>query len=224
MKTNNRDAARGSHLIIKHQVRNREGIWQTKAFGLGDNPEIWTSTYDKWLEAMQYETDAQAERNNQTSTYEKWLHKMRSRWANRIIPNANQSLKAEIFAPHTCAVYAVPGPDANPIDENNFEWLETNAEKTRGEGMHLIYETTPPRNYKRNPDIGGNAANGNAYCSWASIKRINIPSQEIETDCQEIVCLFMGGISPQADHIRADFLRDLNNEIEGKVHLFGVSP
>jgi CRISPR-associated protein Cmr6 len=194
---NGRAAPRGSHLIIRHQVRNQEGIWQTKTFSLPPKPEIWTSTYNKWLEAV------------------------RSRWANRIIPNANQSLEAEVFSPHTCAVYAVPGPDANPIDENDFEWLETNAEETRGEGMHLIYQQTPPRNYKRNPDIGGDAANGNAHCSWASIKRINIASQEIETDCQEIVCLFMGGQSPQSNHIRSRFLRDLNG-IEGAVNLFGV--
>ncbi|MCW5317247.1 RAMP superfamily protein [Nostoc sp. KVJ3] len=188
-------ATRGSHLVIKHQVPNREGLLQKRTLSLPLNPESWTSIYDNWLTAV------------------------RSQWANRININANQSLEGEIFSPRTCAVYAVPGSETNPIDENDFEWLETDAVETRGEGMHLIYE----RNYKRNPDIGGNAANGNPNCSWASIKRVNIPSQEIEVDCQEIVCLFMGGQSPQSNHIRARFLQDLN-QIEGKVHLFGVSP
>lgn len=192
-------ATRGSHLVIKHQVRNREGILQKRTLSLLLNPESWTSTYDNWLAAV------------------------RSQWTDRININANQSLEAEVFSPRTCAVYSVPGCEANPIDENDFEWLETDAVATRGEGMHLIYEQTPPRNYKRNPDIGGNAATGNPHCSWASIKLINIPSQEIDVDCQEIVCLFMGGKSPQSNHIRAHFLKDLS-AIEGKVHLFGVSP
>lgn len=192
-------ATRGSHLVIKHQVRNREGILQKRTLSLLLNPESWTSTYDNWLAAV------------------------RSQWTDRININANQSLEAEVFSPRTCAVYSVPGCEANPIDENDLEWLETDAVATRGEGMHLIYEQTPPRNYKRNPDIGGNAATGNPHCSWASIKLINIPSQEIDVDCQEIVCLFMGGKSPQSNHIRAHFLKDLS-AIEGKVHLFGVSP
>lgn len=147
----------------------------------------------------------------------------RSLWADRININTNQSLAAEIFSPHTCAVYAVPGPDANPVDEDDFDWLETNAEATRGEGMLLIYEQTPPHNYKRNPDVGGNAANGNPHCSWVSIKRVNIPNKQEETDCHEIVCLFMGGQSPQSNHIRSHFLQDLE-EITGAVHLFGVHP
>ena len=199
-RNNNRAATRGSHLIMKLPYRNSEGTLQTKPFSLRPNPETWNTTYEKWLASVQ------------------------ACWGDRINMNANQGLKAEVFSPRTCAVYAVPGPEANPIDENDFEWLETNARETRGEGMHLIYEQTPPRNYKLNPEIGGSAANAeNSHCSWASIKRINIRSQEIEVDCQEIVCLFMGGKSPQENHIRSHFLKDLNT-IEGKVHLFGVSP
>jgi CRISPR-associated protein Cmr6 len=200
METNNRSATRGSHLVIKHQITNpKTKNRETQVYRLPPKPENWTSIYDNWLTAV------------------------RSQWADRININANQSLEAEVFSPRTCAVYAVPGPYANPIDENDFEWLETDGLATRGEGMHLIYEQTPPSNYKRNPDIGGNAADKNPHCSWASIKRINIPSKEIEVDCQEIVCLFMGGKSPQSNHIRARFLQDLN-EIEGNVHLFGISP
>ena len=198
---NGKDATRGSHLIIKHKVVNNERKPQIKPFGLPLKPQSWTSAYDQWLEVV------------------------RSRWANRIDISANRLLSAEVFSPQTCAMYAVPGPEANPIDEDSFEWLETDAVTTRGEGMHLIYQQVAPRNYKRNPDIGGDAAggNGNSHCSWASIKRINIPSKEIEVDCQEIVCLFMGGKSPQSNHIRSRFLKDLN-KIEGKVHLFGVRP
>lgn len=45
-------------------------------------------------------------------------------------------------------------------------------------------------------------------------------------DCQEIVCLFMGGQLPESNDIRdirSRFLQDLN-QMEGKVHLFGVQP
>jgi CRISPR-associated protein Cmr6 len=89
--------------------------------------------------------------------------------------------------------------------------------------MYLIYQKDAPRNYKRNPEIGGNAGAGNASCSWASIKRVNIPNKEQETDCQEIVCLFMGGQTPNSNHVRSRFLRDLG-KMNGAVHLFGVQP
>lgn len=198
---NGRAAARGSHLVIKHRFTNKEGEKQIKNFGLPPKSENWTSTYDKWLKQVQL------------------------RWGNRVNVNANELLEAEVFSPQTCAVYVVPGPDENPIDEDDFKWLETDAEFTRGDGMYLIYQQKSPRDYKRNPDMGGNAANGNPHCSWASIKRINIPSKQIKNvNSQEIVCLFMGGKSPQANHIRSLFLKDLNNRIEGAIHLFGVSP
>ncbi|MUG93048.1 RAMP superfamily protein [Scytonema sp. UIC 10036] len=196
---NRRAFSRGSLLIVKHHVRNQEGQWQIKLFGLPLNPESWTSAYERWL------TD------------------VRSQWADRINIDANRLLAAEVFSPKTCAIYAVPGPDANPIDENDFEWLEPNAIQTRGEGMHLIYEQTPPYDYKRNPDVGGNAANGDPHCSWVSIKRVNIRNRQENTECQEIVCLFMGGKTPQSNHIRCHFLQDLD-EITGAVRLFGVQP
>ena len=44
-----------------------------------------------------------------------------------------------------------------------------------------------------------------------------------KTKCQEIICLFMGGETPNANHVRSRFLRDLKN-INGNVHLFGVQP
>lgn len=90
--------------------------------------------------------------------------------------------------------------------------------------MDLIYQNNENQRYKRNPDLGGNAAGGgNGHCSWVSIKRVNIPNIQEETKCQEIVCLFMGGQTPNANHVRSRFLRDLKN-INGNVHLFGVQP
>lgn len=88
--------------------------------------------------------------------------------------------------------------------------------------MYLIYQENPPRRYKRNPHIGGNAGGGGAYCSWASIKRVKIAHSEEQTDCQEIVCLFMGGQSANGNGIRPKFLRDLNKS-QGSAHLFGIS-
>ncbi|PHM05637.1 hypothetical protein [Nostoc sp. 'Peltigera malacea cyanobiont' DB3992] len=83
------------------------------------------------------------------------------------------------------------------------------------------YQQNSRQNYKRNPDIGGNAGAGNAYCSWVSIKRVNIRNIQEDTDCQEIVCLFMGGQTPNSHHVRSHFLRDLK-KMSGAVHLFGV--
>ena len=90
--------------------------------------------------------------------------------------------------------------------------------------MYLIYQERSPRNYKRNSDLGGNAAGGgNAHCSWVSIRRINIPNRQENTECQEIVCLFMGGQIPTSNHVRPRFLRDLSS-MNSAVHLFGVQP
>lgn len=147
---------------------------------------------------------------------------LQTKWPNRIRQGANEQLAAEVFSPSTCAVYAVPGPNEDPIEQ--IRWSQTDAEETRGDGMYLIYQSTAPRNYKRNPDLGGNAAGGgNAHCSWVSIRRVNIPHREQETDCQEIVCLFMGGITPQSNHVRSRFLGDLA-KMNGAVYLFGVQP
>ena len=107
------------------------------------------------------------------------------------------------------------------IDKKEIEWLETYPEDTRGDGVNLIYNPTHPQNYKRNPEMGGNAGSGSASCSWASIKRVNIPNTEEETDCQEVVCLFLGGQNPNADRVRSRFLKDLG-KMQGGVHLFGV--
>lgn len=192
-------AARGSHLVLTHRVRNKDtGELENKLYGLPLQSARWVNTYEKWLAAVQV------------------------KWPNRICQGANNQLLAEVFSPSTCAVYAVPGPVEDPIEQ--IRWSQTNAEKTRGDGMYLIYQKTPPRNYKRNPELGGNAAGGgNAHCSWVSIKRIKIPHKPEETDCQEIVCLFMGGETPESNHVRSRFLRDLPY-FSGAVHLFGVQP
>ncbi len=197
---NGKAAARGSHLLITHRVRNRStGDAESKPYRLALNQTpLWTRTYENWLTAVQ------------------------TKWPNRIHQGANEQLAAEVFSPSTCAVYAVPGPNEDPIEQ--IRWSQTDAEETRGDGMYLIYQETDPRNYKRNPDLGGNAAGGgNAHCSWVSIRRVNIRHQQEETDCQEIVCLFMGGKTPQSKHVRSRFLKDLSN-CSGAVHLFGVQP
>ncbi|MHC5831442.1 MAG: hypothetical protein ACYT04_89630, partial [Nostoc sp.] len=54
-----------------------------------------------------------------------------------------------------------------------------------------------------------------------SIKRVNIRNIQEDTDCQEMVCLFMGGQTPNSNHVRSRFLLDLKN-MTGAVHLFGV--
>lgn len=197
---NGHEAARGTNLILTHKSKDKNtGELKSKNFGLPIKPDAWNQEYNTWLIAV------------------------RNHWQDRVLTN-NRNIKAEVFSPTTCAIYVVPGPDMNPIDIKSLEWEDVDAVDTRGDGMDLIYHQNHPQNYKRNPDLGGNAAGGgNAHCSWASIKRVNIPNPEKETDCQEIVCLFMGGETPNANHVRSRFLRDLGNR-QGSIHLFGVQP
>jgi len=196
---NGRVAARGCHLLLTHLVRNSEtGKTSPKLFALGPKPELWRSTYDRWAAAAE------------------------NRWKSRFLRGANQDLPGEVFAPHTCAVYLLPGPDTDPIDSRNLKWSETRPEETRGDGMHLIYQSNSQQRYKRNPEMGGDAGGGRAHCSWASIKRVNVPNQQEETDCEEIVCLFMGGQQVQGTKVRSQFLHDLK-KCQGSLHLFGVT-
>ena len=197
---NGYEAARGTHLILRHKVKDpNTGDFRYINFTLPLKPEAWNKEYITWLTAV------------------------RNLWSDRVSIN-NRNIKAEVFSPTTCAIYVVPGPDENPIDVNSLEWENVDAVDTRGDGMDLIYQNNENQRYKRNPDLGGNAAGGgNGHCSWVSIKRVNIPNIQEETKCQEIVCLFMGGQTPNANHVRSRFLRDLKN-INGNVHLFGVQP
>ena len=193
---NGRAAARGTHLRLTYKNPQTD---KNVLYGISPaRPEQWKETYQKWLEAVQ------------------------NRWQNRINLNANRQLAAEVFSPHTCAVYVVPAPVEEPIDTRELTWAFTEPLDTRGDGMELIYQERSPKNYKRNPDMGGMAAGGgNSHCSWASIKRVNVRNTEEDTDCQEVVCLFMGGQTPQSNHIRSRFLADLS-KMNGSVHLFGV--
>lgn len=197
---NGRAAARGTFLTLTHKLKNQSSKeWETKPYGLPLDGILWKKTYQDWLAAVQ------------------------NQWADRVTTH-NHNIIAEVFSPSTCAIYAVPGPDQNPINSGQISWKDANdADATRGDGMYLIYQQNAPRNYKRNPDIGGNAGAGNAYCSWASIKRVNIPNKQEETATQELVCLFMGGETPNSNHVRTRFLRDLSS-MSGAVHLFGVQP
>ena len=201
---NGRAAARGTHLALTHQLRNKSTKeWETNPYGLPIDADFWTGVYGDWLTAV------------------------KSQWPGRVTLG-NHNIIAEVFSPTTCAVYAVPGPDVEPLARRDRRWqridtkAEIDAEATRGDGMYLIYQETPPRNYKRNREVGGDAAGGgNAHCSWVSIKRVNIAHKQEETDCQEVVCLFIGGETPQSNHVRSRFLGDLAR-MTGATHLFGV--
>lgn len=196
-------AARGTHLILTHIVKKKDtNDVKTIPFGLSINPIEWTKTYETWRIAV------------------------RDRWSNRV-DSGNNNPVAESCSPENCAVYLVPKPVEEPL---NFDDLKWNTDRpntypkptdTRGCGMNLIYQ---PK-YKRRIDVGGKAAGKgeNSHCSWVSIKRVNVLNYQEDTDCQEVVCLFMGGKTPLSTHLRTEFLKDLKN-ISGAVHLFGVQP
>lgn len=157
-----------------------------------------------------------------SALYQSWQNAVQKRWQSRVSTHTNRNPSAEAFAPNTCAVYAVPGPVKEPVDRKEQCWATTKAGETRGDGMELIYDPT----YKRKSDVGGNAAGGGqASCSWVSIKRLPSPflnpDGSEETACQEIVCLFMGGQNPESDHLRSQFLADLD---QIGIPLFGVQP
>jgi len=151
------------------------------------------------------------------TTYQQWTKSVQKSYPSRFLSTA-QNPRAEVFSPSSCSIYLVPGPVQEPLERKAMEWSINNTAGTRGEGMALIYDSV----YKRNPEVGGTAAQGKdarSYCSWVSIKCI--PAKDGGT--KEIVCLFMGGQTPHSDHDRSDFLYDLS-EIPGAVHLFGVTP
>ncbi len=194
---NGRDAARGSHLVLTHSIKNQQTQkQQRKSFGLHPNkPQLWARTYQTWLAAAQQQ------------------------WPQRVRPGCNDTLAAEVFSPTTCAIYTVPGPDGDPLDRHDPRWQTTNPLKTRGEAMQLIYQP----DYKRQPELGGDAGRGQAHCSWASIRRIRVPNQDEGTDCQETVCLFLGGQPACGNGLRSRFLQDLARK-PSHTHLFGLRP
>jgi CRISPR-associated protein Cmr6 len=126
-------------------------------------------------------------------------------WGDRYCENP-PNINAEVFSPHTCAVYQVPEPYQNPIDPKTLTWINCETTATRGRGMELIYQ---PK-YKRQADVGGKIS----ACSWVSIKRVNgLKSEDL---CQEVVCIFMGN----QNALRSAFLTDLA-KIPGAICLFG---
>ncbi|MCL1463264.1 RAMP superfamily CRISPR-associated protein [Argonema galeatum] len=195
MNNNGRSAARGTYLSLTHKIRKPDSNeYQVKLYGIACNPSDWQKLYQDWQSAVQLQ------------------------WSDRYALGNNPT--AEVFSPTTCAIYLVPEPCQEPLDRQDFQWSITNPTDTRGCGMNLIYDLK----YKRKIDVGGNAAGGgNAHCSWVSIKRVNIPNKEQNTNCQEVVCLFMGGQTPNSSHLRSSFLNDLV-QIPGAVRLFGVQP
>lgn len=197
LMNNGKASARGSNLNLRIF---KSGEVQSKNFGISPRSDVWMKAYKNWKNFVR---DAQDD-----------LH----HWADRFA-EAPSSLGAEVLSPRDCSVYLLPGPEQEPIDYRDTCWHITEPTETRGEGINTIYL---PK-YKRKIDVGGTAANGDSHCSWVSIKRVKIPNRQYATDCQEIVCLFLGGINPEAEsnHLRSRFLRDLAN-IPGAIHLFGV--
>ena len=178
---------RGSQLNLWQVIPNSSPLpWLIQL-----QPEDWPMLYDRWLTAVQ------------------------TVWPQRVRSGAS-AIRAEVFSPTTCAVYAVPGPAQAPIDFLRLEWLEETAVYTRGEGLDLIYQ---PK-YKRKRAVGGDAASGanSSHCSWVSIQQVQQKHPTEKTDFQEIVCLFMG----TKNELRQSFLKDLHN-ISGSIHLFGMT-
>jgi CRISPR-associated protein Cmr6 len=180
---NGRESSRGSYLILIVPQTGEEPE-KKMLFGLPLKPENWQSTYTSWANKV------------------KALYPCRYK-------AEGSGMNAEIFSPKTCAVYAVPGPQKNPIKRPGT-WATKNRFEMRGEGVKLIYK----EKYKRKPDVGGNAAAGNASCSWVGIKRV-----VLKEEIREVVCLFLG----QDNQLRREFLSDLA-EISDAVHLFGCQP
>jgi CRISPR-associated protein Cmr6 len=190
-----RPFSRGTYLSLMYKP---EGEDRVKNFALPPDPKVWTNTYCKWKKAVEAE-------------YSKDSHRFLS-----LNPNLNQ--RWEVFSPETCAVYLVSGPRQEPISRDNLEWATSDVRLTRGDGMELIYK----KKYKKNPEVGGDAAGGDdspSHCSWVSIRRVPVK----DAGTKEVVCLFMGGQTPQSNHVRSQFLHDLAT-IPGAVHLFGVQP
>jgi CRISPR-associated protein Cmr6 len=186
------------HLFVmkngNHAARGCHVIFRDKdkkLFGLASNPENWQKLYANWVQAV-------------TNT-----------WTNRFDTQV-QAASGEVFSPHTCAIYVVNGPEEDPLEDpiNGLDWSvtkpTTKPTTTRGSGMDLIYKST----YKRKPDVGGNAAEGQSNCSWVSIKRSK--TKEVQ---KEIVCIFMG----QDNLLRRQFLKELH-DLPNSIHLFGITP
>lgn len=198
---NGRTASRGTHLKLTHKIKSKQtNKLKTVLYRISPTkPASWQQTYQRWLDTV------------------------REKWPNRFAANDNRQRAAEVFSPHTCAIYAVPYPVEEPINIKDSTWEFTAPRDTRGKGIDLIYDSIYESHYKYNPNVGGRAARGdNPHCSWVSIKRVNVPhpGENIDSDCQEIVCLFLGGTNPNSQDLRAQFLRDLNR-IPGRIHLFG---
>jgi CRISPR-associated protein Cmr6 len=185
-------AARGSHLTLDIKIKG-----EFKKVSISLEPAKWDELYQGWYE------------------------KVEQLWPERLL-RGSQNPDCEAFSPSSCAVFAVPGPEQDPIDASVPNWVDPDeVENTRGDGMWLVYQQDQTRSYKRNPDLGGDAARGNAHCSWVTIKRHKIKHKQAGTQCQEVVCLFMGGIQPGSQHVRSQFLDDLSR-MKDSLHLFGL--
>ena len=152
---NEQEAARGSHLLITHKIKNpATQEMETKAFGVS------------------------LQKNAFGKLYEDWKVFIRQRWSD--LYSVQHQVDAEVFSPTSCAIYRVNGPDSDPIDTESLSWAVSRTVATRGDGMKQIYKPV----YKGKPEVGGAAGAGTAHCSWVSIRRIKqSPEQFDEVVC-----------------------------------------
>ena len=225
--------SRGTHLIL-----SQTGDASLYRVSLETNQ--WSSLYTKWAKAVRQKWGDRGAPNNVSA--EVFSPKTCAVYAvpgpveEPIDFDGTRSRRGAQKKTISLALAKGPHPGQQSSSSNRSEiqrsqtiqWSATSSAQTRGDGMNLIYstpESRPPRNYKGNREVGGQAARGgskSSFCSWVSIRRIDEPHREAGTECQEIVCLFLGKQEKQGFHRnRYQFLRDLET-MEDSHHLFGV--
>lgn len=229
--------SRGTHLIL-----TKTG--ELNPYQISLDADQWDSLYIEWSKYVRSKWRKHGKPNNLSaevfSRETCAIYAVPGPIVEPIDFDGTQSNQGPQQSSNSLAMARAPRPgqrSSNSAAANNeaqrsqtVQWVTTNSIETRGQGMNLIYSTRdsqPPRNYKGNPQLGGKAAGGpkSSFCSWASIRRIDNPNPKIKTQCQEIVCLFMGGVNPklEPEHVRSQFLHDLA-QIPGSAHLFGQQP
>ncbi|WP_416674381.1 RAMP superfamily CRISPR-associated protein [Egbenema bharatensis] len=231
---NSKKYSRGTHLVFSK-------VGDSHLDELRLNQDQWKALYDRWVEAVRAKWGDRGEPDNLAA--EVFSPKTCAVFAvpgpteepidfdgTRSSRGNQQMSRSMAFARGARPGQQQSNPSSSGEAQRSsvIQWTVTSSEKTRGKGLDLVYKTSeskPPRNYKRNPDVGGKAAAGgskSSFCSWVSIRRVDVPHPTVETETQEVVCLFLGGQTAQGYHPdRYQFLRDLGG-IEGSQHLFGV--
>lgn len=229
--------SRGTHLIL-----TRTG--DSNPYQLSLDSDQWDSLYTDWCKDVQNKWGKRGKPSNLSA--EVFSRKTCAVYAvpgpteEPIDFDGSRSNQALRQSSNSLAMARPPRPgqrSSNSSAANNnaqrsqtVQWVTFRSSETRGRGMNLIYSTRdskPSRDYKGNPQLGGKAAGGpkSSFCSWASIRRVDNANPKVKTQCQEIVCLFMGGVDAKLkpEHVRSKFLQDLAR-IPGSIHLFGQQP